>query len=330
MPKVPPKIFRHPLFQQVRKTMLGFGFTIPEGDKPSDFSLLVALSGGADSVAMLRVLLLLDFRCEALHCNFHLRGEDSDRDQLFVQRLCEQLDVPLHSVHFDTFKYAHEESLSIEMAARELRYQFFEQESKKRDEAFVAIGHHLNDNIETVLQHLAMGCGIAGLRGIPPQRDRYIRPLIDCRQASIRSFLALLEQSYCEDATNQEIIFERNYIRHELAPRFTRLNPSYEEAFQRTIANVRESEKLVKYALERLKKEAQIDEKGLVFDAHKIAFSPAPLSLLHEILTPKGFSRKRLAIFAKNLTDSEPATIESATHRVRRQGRKLIISPIEE
>ena len=128
--------------------------------------ILVALSGGADSVALLRVLLLEGYNCVAAHCNFHLRGEESDRDEEFVQNLCRGLDVPLQVIHFDTNGYASRKRISIEMAARELRYEWFEQVRLQIGASVIAVAHHRDDSVETFLLNLVRGTGINGLKGI--------------------------------------------------------------------------------------------------------------------------------------------------------------------
>ena len=140
--------------------------------------VLVALSGGADSVALLRVLLVLGYHCEAAHCNFHLRGEESDRDERFVNELCKGLGVALHVTHFDTVTYASRHHVSIEMAAREMRYDWFEQLRKERGGAVIAVAHHRDDSVETFLLNLIRGAGINGLKGISPHNGCIVRPLM--------------------------------------------------------------------------------------------------------------------------------------------------------
>ena len=153
-----------------------------KGDK-----VLVALSGGADSVALFRVLLDLGIQCEAAHCNFHLRGKESERDENFVCKLCESLSVSLHVKHFATEEYAHSRRISIEMAARELRYQWFEQLRIERDAAVIAVAHHRDDSVETFLLNLIRGTGINGLKGISAKNGWIVRPLLDESRESNRS-----------------------------------------------------------------------------------------------------------------------------------------------
>jgi tRNA(Ile)-lysidine synthase len=155
------------------KHLLGFG------DK-----VLVALSGGADSVALLRLLLRLGYACEAAHCNFHLRGEESVRDERFVRALAESLGVPLHVIHFDTNAYAASHNVSVEMAARELRYDWFAKLRQECGAKVVAVAHHRDDSVETFLLNLVRGTGINGLQGIRPVNGEVVRPLLCVSRAN--------------------------------------------------------------------------------------------------------------------------------------------------
>lgn len=317
--RMPRSVYQHPLIQRIRATIKRELRLAPND------SILVALSGGADSVALLRALLFLGFPVSAAHCNFHLRGEESNRDEAFVEALCNELQVPLSKADFDTVAYAKEHALSVEEAARNLRYDFFEKCRQKYQLHYVAVAHHLEDNFETLIGNLAKGCGIKGVRGIPIQRERIIRPLLEVPHQEIISFLNLLEQPFCTDSTNSDTAIRRNYIRHDIRPLFDHLNPSFSEALIRTFANLRECDALISYALEEQIKAVTLSQEGNLYDARLIATSPAPLSLLFAILNPLGFTRIRIAPFAEQLLNPEPAVIESATHRVRRQGGKLYI-----
>ena len=156
--------------------------------KPGD-RVLVALSGGADSVALLRILLALGYDCEAAHCNFHLRGEESDRDEDFVCRLCKEQHVALHTAHFDTAREAARRHISIEMAARELRYAWFEELRLARRANAIAVAHHRDDSAETFLLNLLRGTGINGLQGIRPRNGYLIRPLLCADRQEITAYL---------------------------------------------------------------------------------------------------------------------------------------------
>ena len=143
-----------------------------------DRPVLVGLSGGADSVALLGVLVRLGYPCIALHCNFHLRGEESDRDEAFACEFAESLEVPFHKIDFDTISYAGEKHLSIEMAARELRYAWFEEMRERLGGQATTVAHHRDDSVETVLMNLIRGTGIRGMSGIRPRNGFIVRPLL--------------------------------------------------------------------------------------------------------------------------------------------------------
>ena len=167
-----------------------------------DDKILVALSGGADSVALLYILHTAGYHCEAAHCNFHLRGKESDRDELFVRQLCERMEIHLHTIDFNTTQYATEKHISIEMAARELRYQWFEKIRKECQADVVAVAHHQDDSIETILLNLIRGTGITGLLGIRPRNGTIVRPLLCINREEIIRYLQNIGQDYVTDSTN--------------------------------------------------------------------------------------------------------------------------------
>ncbi|MCI1684992.1 MAG: tRNA lysidine(34) synthetase TilS, partial [Prevotella sp.] len=157
---------------------------------------LVALSGGPDSVALLRVLADLDYQIEAVHCNFRLRGDESDRDEAFCRHLCQSFHVPFHVTHFDTRTYAALHRVSIEMAARELRYPYFEKLRQAIGAAGICVAHHQDDSVETVLMNLLRGTGLKGLEGILPQQGYLIRPLLGVSRSDIEQYLSSIGQDF--------------------------------------------------------------------------------------------------------------------------------------
>lgn len=203
---------------------------------------LVALSGGADSVALLLLLKNAHFNVHAAHCNFHLRGEESDRDEAFCVELCKGLGVELHRAHFDTRKYAELHKVSIEMAARELRYKWFEQLREDIGAAGICVAHHRDDSVETVLLNLVRGTGLRGLTGIQPRNGHILRPLLCVSRAEIEAFLAEKGQKYVTDSTNLKADVQRNIVRLEVLPLLRKLNPAVAENIQRTAENLGEAQ----------------------------------------------------------------------------------------
>lgn len=196
-------------------------------------TVLVALSGGADSVAMLRLMLEVKQPIAAVHCNFHLRGEESDRDERFCRQLCEHFGVTLHVEHFDTAAEAKQSGESIEMAARRLRYDLFARLCEDNGYTAVAVAHHKDDNIETILLNIVRGTGLNGLTGMRFRRDNVIRPLLKVTHAEILAYLESIHQDYVVDSTNADTHFKRNFIRHRVLPLLRELNPSFDAALMR-------------------------------------------------------------------------------------------------
>ena len=214
--------------------------------------VLVALSGGADSVGLLLMLRELGYTVESAHCNFHLRGAESQRDEEFVRRLCQRLDIPLHVREFDTTAYAHSQGMSIEMAARELRYGWFDQLCQERGISNVATAHHADDNVETLLLNLVRGTGLQGLCGIPPRNGRVVRPLLSVWRNDIVRYLEQKGQDYVTDSTNLQTDFTRNKIRLEVLPLLRQLNPAADANLQRCIENLAEVQKVYRASVDAL------------------------------------------------------------------------------
>ena len=206
---------------------------------------LVTLSGGADSVALLLLLKEAGYNVHAAHCNFHLRGAESDRDEAFCVELCQQLGVELHRAHFDTREYAELHKVSIEMAARELRYKWFDQLRQDMGAAGICVAHHRDDSVETVLLNLVRGTGLRGLTGIQPRNGFILRPFLCVSRAEIEAFLSGRGQKYVTDSTNLEADVLRNKVRLQVLPLLCELNPAVSENIQRTAENLVEAQKIL-------------------------------------------------------------------------------------
>ena len=213
---------------------------------------IIALSGGADSVALLLLLKNAHFNVHAAHCNFRLRGDESDRDEAFCVELCQRLGVELHRAHFDTREYAELHKVSIEMAARELRYKWFEQLRQDIGAAGICVAHHRDDSVETVLLNLVRGTGLRGLTGIQPRNGNILRPLLCVPRAEIEAFLAEKGQKYVTDSTNLEADVQRNIVRLEVPPLLRKLNPAVAENIQRTAENLVEAQQVLNVAIAKI------------------------------------------------------------------------------
>ena len=199
---------------------------------------VVALSGGADSVALLLLLKEQGFRIHAAHCNFHLRGEESDRDETFCVELCGRLGIELHRAHFDTKTYADLHHVSIEMAARELRYRWFEQLRQDIGAAAICVAHHQNDSVETILMNIIRGTGLRGLTGIQARNGFVLRPLLCVSRDEIERFLSERGQSYVTDSSNLTEDYMRNKIRLQVLPLLQTLNPAVLNHILQTAENL--------------------------------------------------------------------------------------------
>ena len=220
---------------------------------------IVALSGGADSVALLLLLDEMGYKVHALHCNFHLRGEESDRDERFCEDLCLKKNIPFHRIHFDTLMYAETHKMSVEMAARELRYRYFEQLRKDIGAEGICVAHHQDDTVETVLLNLVRGTGLRGLTGIQPRNGAILRPLLCVTRTEIESYLATKQQDYVTDSTNLETDFVRNKIRLQVVPLLRQLNPAVSENIVRTAEHLTEAQKVLDIVVDTYKGSNQLD-----------------------------------------------------------------------
>ncbi len=291
---------------------------------------LVALSGGADSVALLRILLSLGYHVEGVHCNFRLRGAESDRDEQFASDLCQQLQVPFHVIHFDTKTYASLHKVSIEMAARELRYGYFLQLKKDIGAESICVAHHRDDMVETFLMNLLRGSGIHGLTGIRPRNGDVVRPLLCVSRSEIEEFLHSIGQSYVVDSTNLVDDVLRNKIRLRLIPLLKELNPAAAENIGMTTVYMQEAEKVVNDAvtsvLQYLVKKDSSSKREIV-DTDALLKMPSPEMVLHEWLSPFGYNTSQTADILSHLDGDSGRLFLSATHILVIDRNRLVLEP---
>ena len=249
--------------------------------------VLVALSGGADSVALLRVLMAAGGDCRAAHCNFHLRGEESMRDELFVRGLCHQLDIPLIVKDFNVADWQQEHGGSVEMACRQLRYEWFEQERQRQGCGLITVAHHADDQAETFFLNLLRGTGTRGLTGMQRLNGNIWRPLLDVTRSDILNYLNEIGQDYVTDSTNNENDYRRNRLRNIVLPVIEQEFHGSRSRILDTMGNLsRDHELLNALTIEALPDDRHIDIASLCGRQH------APTLLYHRI-RHLGFNREQ-------------------------------------
>jgi tRNA(Ile)-lysidine synthase len=256
-----------------------------------DERILLAVSGGLDSVVMMTLFKEAGFNFGVAHVNFQLRGEASEGDAQFVKQLAEEYQAPffLKSVDAKVFSQTHQ--LSTQMAARELRYAWFEELLNTEGFSKLATAHHLNDSIETILLHLTKGTGLAGLVGIPLINAHIIRPLLFASRDEIENYAQKNQLTWREDASNQESTYQRNYLRHEVIPKLKKINPSLEHTFLDTIERIRYSNAILQEQFELLKAKAfHYFPTHTEISIEVLAQTAAPVLYLEYLLKEFGFN----------------------------------------
>lgn len=290
-------------------------------------TVIVGLSGGMDSIVLLDLLTLLGYQCVAAHCNFHLRGEESDRDAAFVKRWCKTLEIPFTSIDFDTSQYAADKKISIEMAARELRYDWFEIIRRQYDAEAVAVAHHKDDSVETVLLNLIRGTGIRGLTGIMQKNRDVVRPLLCVTRDEIESYRVERDMPYVFDSSNSDDIFLRNRLRLDIIPQLESVNPSVKEAIWRTACNLSEAEKVYSVSIQDTINELYRSDK---IDIAKLRKAVSPRSVLFEILSPLGFGSSAIEDIYRSMEGESGKLFYSKSCRIIKDRDFFILDRIAE
>ncbi|MCC6516569.1 MAG: tRNA lysidine(34) synthetase TilS [Chitinophagales bacterium] len=225
-------------------------------------SILVACSGGIDSMVLCDVLLRLNFKIAIAHCNFQLRGEESNADEKFVAQFAKQHQLEFHSIKFDTTSYKKNNAISTQMAARELRYNWFEQIRKEYKYHSIATAHHLDDQVETLLLNIAKGTGIKGLTGIPAKNGYIIRPLLKISKQEILDYATLNKIAFREDSSNASDDYQRNLIRHHITPYLAKINPAFYNSIDEFIGRMNDYQTLTNQQIESIKKKCVSEKNG--------------------------------------------------------------------
>ncbi len=297
-----------------------------------DKRYLVALSGGADSVSLMLILSRLGYHVEAVHCNFNLRRGEAERDEQFCVSLCERKQIPLHRVHFETRQYAALHHISVEMAARDLRYSYFAQLMKDIHADGICVGHHRDDSVETLLMNLIRGTGLQGLRGIAPLNGDIIRPLLCISRSEIEEYLHALGEAFVTDSSNLVANVVRNKIRLEVLPTMQRINPSVGESISKTAVRISEAFKVFESAMTVSVKEVlggeHIDKRGCVIPVSRLQAQVSPEYTLFYILRNYHFNSAQVEDIYRNITTDSGAVFHSSTHQLLVDRNQLIVEPI--
>ena len=291
----------------------------------------MAVSGGMDSVAMVEAFCQLGFEFGIAHCNFQLRGEESNGDEALVVSLAVKYKVPVYNVKFDTAVFAKQSNISIQVAARELRYEWFEKIRVEQKYDYIATAHHLNDNIETVVHNFIKGTGIKGLRGMQVKRDRLIRPLLSVSQEEIKAFQEENKLEYREDSSNASDKYTRNNIRHNLVPLIEQINPGFEAGFEDRLKVFADLERLYENQVKKINKQL-FEERGsdIYIPIRKLKKLPERRSILFEYLQPNGFTISQVDDMLAALDSESGRQFISQTARIIKDRLFLILTQLEQ
>ncbi len=291
--------------------------------------VLVALSGGVDSVVLATLMLRSGYTFSVAHCNFHLRGEESNRDERFVRSWAEKNKIKLFVSEFDTYAYMQQKGISLEMAARELRYSMFKNLMTSQGFSLLATAHHADDSAETFFINLLRGTGIAGLHGILPKHDNIVRPLLFATRKDIFDFAKANNIPFVEDSTNEDTQFLRNKIRHRLFPLLKDLCPNFDTVIKKDIDRLRETEIVFRSVIERLRADIIEKESNICkINIDRLRKLHPIRILLYELLSEYGFNETDSNNVLASLDKESGKQFFSKTHRLLKDRNYLFITPL--
>lgn len=289
--------------------------------------LLLGVSGGVDSVVLARIVDQLGNEFALAHCNFNLRGKDSDDDEKFVISLADELGVKCYLSSFQTENYAIENGISIEMAARDLRYDWFEKIRIENAFDHIVVGHHLDDVLETFILNLSRGTGIRGLSGIQPKAGNIVRPLLFASREQIEQYALNNDYSWREDASNSDVTIKRNKVRHEIIPILTALNPGFKSNLERTIDYLNDTKTIFLNTIDEVRERLVMTEHEWVkINRHELKELQPLKTYLFELLRPYSFNSEVVDDISRSLDSGSGTCFYSSTHRLVIDRDELIIT----
>jgi tRNA(Ile)-lysidine synthase len=293
--------------------------------------VLLAVSGGIDSMVMTHLFIKADYNIGIAHCNFSLRGAESDKDEEMVRDFAAANNIPFYSKRFDTKAYSEIKRLSVQMAARELRYTWFEEVRMENNFDLIAVAHNVNDNIETLLINLTRGTGIAGLTGISISQNRIIRPLMFATRQEIVDYAGKNNVYYREDKSNSETKYVRNKIRHKIIPVLKEINPSIENTLIETAERISEVSELVSEYIKTLTDKVCIKKgKNIIFNINLLKKYKHNKTVIYELFRPYGISGVLVNDLLQIIDGRTGSQIFSPDYRIVKNRLELIITPRQE
>ncbi|MCY1723297.1 tRNA lysidine(34) synthetase TilS [Prolixibacteraceae bacterium Z1-6] len=294
-----------------------------------DQKVLLAISGGIDSMVLLNLFERSGYDYGIVHCNFRLRENESDGDEEFVKKQVLVHGVPAFFESFDTTEYARLKGISIEMAARELRYEYFERIRSEHDYDYIVTAHHQDDLIETFFLNLSRKTGIKGLTGIKEKSGKLVRPLLFASREDIEAYGSENYISFREDSTNNEVVYQRNFLRHKILPLFSELNPAFKKNFLASVENLKVAEQVYLGFLGK-EKENVVSQKGgeVLIHINRLKESSYPKPLLLEILSEYNFNTTVIDDVYQSLENESGKQFFSKTHRLVKDREHLFVSEI--
>ncbi len=290
--------------------------------------ILIAVSGGIDSVVMLDLLYHQGFECGIAHCNFNLRGDESDQDEQFVKALAAQYDLPFYSTRFETKQYAGENHISIQMAARALRYEWFEKTRQENDYDLVAVAHNSDDVVESFLNNMARGTGLRGLTGIKPKVNNIIRPILFASRDRINQYCTQNKLKYREDSSNASVKYSRNLLRHKIIPLFESINPSFRQTIADDAARLTDSLFIYEDAIQRVRKSLiNSDQDKQTISINELNKLSPINTWLFELFRVYNVTNQHLTEIISILNNIPGKQVLTPTHRIVRDREMLIITP---